>query len=74
MSKNELILACTYLNPRFKQMKCIKRDDRERCLTSVKKFLLEFLLYYESYAKDTNENMRRSDTISNLQKAPKKQN
>ena len=69
MSKNELILACTYLNPRFKQMKCIKKDDREQCLTSVKKFLLET---YESYAKDTNENMRRSDTISNLQKAPKK--
>ena len=34
-----------------------------------KKFLFKT---YEAFAKDTNESIRKSDTISNLQRDPKK--
>ena len=50
-------------------MKCIKRDDRERCINSIKKFVFKT---YEALAKDTNESIRKSDTNSNLQRDPKK--
>ena len=49
--KNELILACTYLNPRFKHMKCIKRDDRERCINSIKKFLFKTRVICQRYKR-----------------------
>ena len=50
-------------------MKCIKRVDRESCINSLNKI---FFKTYEAFAKDTNESIRKSDTISNLQGDPKK--
>ena len=38
------------------------------------KLLLIWVNTYESFAKDTNERIRKSDTISNFQRDPQKQN
>ena len=40
-----------------------------RCINSIKIFIFKT---YEAFDKDTNESIRKSDTISNLQRDPKK--
>jgi hypothetical protein len=56
MSKNELILAFKDLKFRFNHMKCIKRDDQDRCINSIKKFISQT---YEVFAKYENESLSR---------------
>jgi len=69
MSNNELLRACTYLNPTFKNMKSFQREERDNVISSTKKFLFNT---YESYINETNSNLKKSDTISNMQKPSKK--
>ena len=69
MSNNELLRACTYLNPTFKNMKSFPREERDNVISSTKKFLFNT---YESYINETNSNLKMSDTISNMQKPSKK--
>ncbi len=44
MSNNELLRACTYLNPTFKNMKSFQREERDNVISSTKKLFTKYLL------------------------------
>jgi len=50
-------------------MKSIERDNRDQVTVSVKNFLFDT---YETYAKESSQNLSKSETISDMQRDPKK--